>query len=211
MRTVSFCEPVVRNILNRNFVNTFTNTTGDPTAGQSIEHSPNSPSGNCIRGNGKQNVQTIFLTPAGEIFHVATGFLSGQDLANESKFALALFKEMKKSGSDSTLVVDAHRKRLDEEGFAENEINARNPFSQMAMMGMPGSNGSGTKSMNGPGKTVDPQQMFGSFVKRQFLEDNQFSMRNPMMNWQQLEADPTKLVGNGKSFFSSSSSGSNFK
>ena len=206
MRTVSFSEPAVRNLLNRNFVNTFTNTKGDPTSGQSIDHAPGSPSGNCIRGNGKQNVQTIFMTPDGEIYHVATGFLSGEDLAQEANFALKLFKTMqKKPESKSDLVVAAHQSRLAENGFSDREIKANDPVSQMAMMGLPGLNGSSSKSV---GDKV-PRDVFGGFIKRQFLADNQFPIQYPLLGWDQLEEDPAKLVGNGKSFFSSSSSNFN--
>jgi len=94
MRTVTFSDRNLQNMLNQNFVNTFNNTEGDPTAGQSIQHRPSDPAGSCIRGNGKQNVQTIFMTPAGEIFHVATGFLSSEDLFKEAQFSLDLFGEM---------------------------------------------------------------------------------------------------------------------
>ena len=97
MRTVTFSEPSVQNLLNQNFVNTFSNTRGDPTAGQSIKHRPTDPAGQCIRGNGKQNVQTLFMTPEGEIFHVATGFLSADDLQEEAKFSLKLFDEIQKN------------------------------------------------------------------------------------------------------------------
>jgi hypothetical protein len=33
MRTVSFSDSKVRHLLNNEFINTFTNTTGDPTSG----------------------------------------------------------------------------------------------------------------------------------------------------------------------------------
>ena len=49
--------------------------------------------------------------------------------------------------------------------------------------------------------------VFQPFIERQILGDNQFSIKYPLITDTQLERDPTKLVGNGQSFFASSSSG----
>ena len=107
MRTVSFSNQSVRSLLNQEFVNTFTNTTGDPTAGKSIWHSPKDLPGQCARGVGGQNVQTIFMTPEGKIFHAANGFLSADDLLNEVKFAKELFGQIKEA--DAIMPVDEQR------------------------------------------------------------------------------------------------------
>ena len=76
-------------------------------------------------------------------------------------------------------------------------IANRNPM--LAMMLNQSGSGSGLSSQQ-------PQTMFQRMIDQQILKDNQFSMRYPLMDWETLESDPTKLVGNGKSFFSSSSS-----
>jgi hypothetical protein len=208
MRTVSFSNSHVRRLLNNDFVNTFTNTQGDPTAGMSISHRPTDAPGQCIRGNGKQNVQTIFMTPDGEIFHVATGFLSSEDLLAEARFAKELFGHLKSNQSDNrSLVVEAHRQRLLESDFSAQQIDNRNPMMAMMMFSPP----------NNPSFTFDTpeglhsnfgggQSVFEGFIRKQFLEDNQFPIRQPLMSWQNLQNDPAKLVGNGKSFFASSSS-----
>jgi len=123
MRTVSFSNQEIQNVLNDNFVNTFINTKGDPTSGMSIDHAPNDRSGTCVRGNGKQNVQTLFLTPEGGIFHAATGFLSSEDLATEISFAANLFKQLEQSNNDVQIVEDSHRQRLFDAGFSKDQTN----------------------------------------------------------------------------------------
>ncbi len=207
MRTVSFSQPQTRRFLNQNFINTFNDTTGDPTSGQSICHQPDDPSGTCIRGNGKQNVQTLFLTPKGNIFHAATGFLSPEDLLAEAKFAIKLFEDLtQEKQSDRGHVTQAHQKRLASKGFSETEIANPNPL--LRMMGRIPTFANGNLATN---KTVNQpaaaNQVFDAMVRQQFLKDQQFSILHPLMSWEQLQRDPTPLVGNGRSFFSSSSSG----
>lgn len=218
MRAVSLSNKNVNSILNRHFVNTFTDTTGDPTAGTSFQHSPNDSPGNCIRGNGKQNVQTIFMTPAGEIFHVATGYLDPQDLYDEIEFAGELFQAMQKDPDSSVeLVQTAHGRRLEQAGFNDQEINSQSPFDLIAGMqngrldgnsidSMLGSGSRGSNSSSGRSSGSNP---FESMIRSQFLSDNKFPIKNPLMSFETLEADPTPLVGNGQSFFGSSSNSSN--
>jgi hypothetical protein len=204
MRTVTFSDPRIRNIFNQHFVNTHTNTEGDPNAGQSIRHRPGEPAGNCIRGNGKQNIQTIFMTPEGEIFHVATGYLPADDLLDEAKYALQLFGKLKETESDkhAALVTRSHRDRLNEIGESV-DSGFDGMFRMMNSFDRPASSSAAS------GNPPVPGQMFQQFVQRQFREDQQFSIDRPLMSYHRLEQDPTPLVGNGKSFFASSSSGSN--
>ena len=194
MRTVSFSQADVRDLLNSQFVNTFTNTTGDPTAGQSIRHTPKEPAGMCIRGNGQQNVQTIFLTPKGDIFHAATGFLSSEDLIKEANYALNLFNQLQSNSddSDAAIVANAHQQRLQQLGLANTSSRPWNSMMPMSPV---------------DGHSFRPNQMFQHMIDRQIQRDNQFSVDRPLLNYRQLENDPTPLVGNGKTFFSSSSSG----
>lgn len=208
MRTVSFSNRKVQNLLNNNFVNTFSNTTGDPTAGMSINHAPGDRAGNCVRGNGKQNVQTLFLTPEGDIFHAATGFLSSPDIVSEILFAGELFKQIEESDDATETVVNQHRMRLSDEGFTADQIDDQSPLAAMRMMSsqMGQSMISGMSSGNMRNRRPDP---FAAFSKMQFFTDNKFSIQNPLLNIEDFESDPTKLVGNGKSFFASSSSSNN--
>jgi len=201
MRTVSFSDPNLQNLLNSRFVNTYTNTKGDPTSGSSVWHEPGEPAGNCIRGNGQQNVQTIFMTPEGQIFHVATGYLPAEHLFQEANFALHLFDQIKRLEADADiekLISDAHQHRLSQLGFDDSAIQATSEMDRIRQV----ANGMRTS----PGSSDD---MFQRFSQRQILDDHQFSIKHPRMSYQQLESNPATLVGNGKTFFCSQSSSSN--
>ncbi len=213
MRTVSFSQPNVCKLLDQNFVCFHTSTEGDPTAGQSIRHRPGDPAGMCIRGNGQQNVQTIFLTPAGEIFHVVTGFASGDDLAQELLYAHELFGELQQASrkperAPASIVADSHRKRLANYGFSDQQIESQGML--LGGMAMPDLNAmmNPTGSMNRGGNQTTPAAgVFDAMIRGQVLADHQFCIRNPLMTSRQLERDPAVLVGSGQSFFMSNSSG----
>ena len=217
MRTVSFSDKKVQKVFNTKFVNTFTNTVGDPTAGQSIKHRPNESPGPCLRGNGKQNVQTIFMTPEGEIFHVATGYQSSEDLLEESQFALDLFQQIRARDLDDqkSIVVNAHQKRL-----ASPNKNQRSPLSEfdsVVSKFMPQQNfGSSTRGnrfnnripgMNRGVMNIPGMEMMNGFTGFGVDGDQRFSIEHPMITHKELERDPAKLVGEGSSFFASSGFG----
>lgn len=215
MRTVSFSQPDVCKMLDQNFVCYHTSTVGDPTAGQSIEHRPSDPAGTCIRGNGPQNVQTLFLTPEGEIFHVVSGYASPEEFYQELTFATKLFDELKRDTWKSesrpeALVVDSHRARLASLGFDNDQIERGGmmmPANIQEMM-----QGSGMNSLGGFPPNASRSggnqagSVFDTMIRGQVLKDSQFCMNHPLMSGEDFERDPTPLVGNGKSFFSSSSS-----
>ena len=75
-------------MLNEDFVCATINTEGDPTAGASVGHAPTDSCGSSFRGIGRQNVQCLFLTPKGEIFHVASGFRGADDLESVAGVAV---------------------------------------------------------------------------------------------------------------------------
>lgn len=193
MRTVSFSDRKVCSLLNQDFVNTFTNTTGDPTAGKSIWHQPDDLPGSCTRGVGGQNVQTLFLTPEGKIFHAANGYLSAEDLLEEANFAKDLFAEMEKApGSVNEVVRQAHRDRLEELGFDSDQIEAAqsgSPFSSFNLI-----------------SETEPGNIFAGKTKKEVLMGNAFSIKHPLMDYRTFENDPTPLVGKGKSAFVSTNS-----
>jgi len=217
MRTVSFSQPDVCNLLDKDFVCYHTSTEGDATAGMSIRHSPGDPAGTCIRGNGPQNLQILFLTPEGEIFHVVSGFVPADELKQELMFAKSLFDEIKRSASKSnvrpeTIVVDSHRTRLANFGFSEDQIESRGLGLMTGGMSMPGMeaimNQAGQMARSGSQPVAGQSgSVFDSMIRGQVLTDHQFCMRYPLTSSEEFERDPTPLVGNGKSFFMSSSGG----
>lgn len=216
MRTVSFSQPQVQQSLSRDFVCFTTSTEGDPTAGQSIRHRPQDPAGPCIRGNGQQNVQTLFLTPEGEIFHAASGYLSPEDLLAELQFAQELFSKLKETHPTdrADLVRTSHRERLEKIGFTAEQIDAEGNLLGAGMnmqLLLPGSNpisaflpGATPAGQDAGKPTVDP---IAAFTRGQILTDQKFCIDRPLMSAVKFEKDPTPLVGNGKSFFMSSSGG----
>lgn len=113
MRTVSFSNPRVKKLLSDSFYCTLTNIEGDASAGVSLRHAPHDRPGTNARGIGRQNVQTLFTTADGRIFHVASGFLSPQDLLKEASFALQLHKRLREHPDKAIrLVQTAQQKRL---------------------------------------------------------------------------------------------------
>jgi hypothetical protein len=168
---VSLSDQQVKRLLNARFVCAWENTEGQPAAGASFAHSPRDPAPLCIRGNGEHNVQVLFLTPQGEIFHVLAGYVSPRDLQDELRFALANFAALTKAprGSRQSVVTKAHEdmvKKLEKQSFS------------------------------GP---------LGDWERRRAVADHRFAAKHPL-----LEVDsfrPEMLVGNGKSFFGSSTGG----
>src|SRR5262249_1757151 len=133
--------------------------------------SPRDPAPSCIRGNGEHNVQMLFLTPEGKIFHVLAGYLSPKDLHEELQFALSTFDALNKTPAESRedAVTKAHEdmvKQLEKRSF--------------------------------PGP-------LGDWERRRAVDDHRFVAKHPLLSVDSYR--PEMLVGNGKSFFGSSSGG----
>ena len=113
MRTVSFSSDPVQETLKTKFIAAVVNTTGTPATGASCKHAPNEQAGMCTPGIGHQNVQCLFLTPEGEIFHAVTGHQSPKALAEELTYAERLFAKIKENPEQAReLVVERHRATL---------------------------------------------------------------------------------------------------
>lgn len=205
MRTVTFSTPQIRNTIANHFVPLNSNIEGDPLAGESIGHAPNEPPGDCIRGNGRQNVQTIFMTPDEEIFHVATGFLSPQDMMTEMEFAKELFDSLNTEDENRhDLVRKAHQDVLTNLGSQNTQKFADEPMAE-AMKGMMNFGQNGQLPISGMGNPF--QQLSNQLM----TQDQRFMVKRPLIQRTDFERDPGDLVGRGKTFFSSSkSSGQGF-
>jgi hypothetical protein len=208
MRTVTFSDDQVQRVLNNEFVCCYTDTTGDPTAGASFSHAPGEQPGPCGKGAGRQNVQVIFMTPASEIFHVATGFLEPDDLLTETTYARELFADLQRNRSQrKQTVVASHESHLRNLGFKPNEIAAAdNQLSDM-FLGGPNPQDFGINmpkmkdfGVNVPGAGAN---MFQDIARQRLLKDHKFVMRNPLMTRKTFEESPQSLVGHHKSFFGS--------
>ncbi len=178
MRTVSFSPAKIRKALNKDFVCHAINTEGEPSAGGSHAHSPSDPAGRCSDGVANQNVQVLFLTPAGKIFHTVSGFRSPELLEKELTFARTLFRDIRdKPDSAADIVKAEHRKR------------GIRPLITQSSRRVPRRGGGGG----------------GGSIQRSLQFDYTFSQRYPMLAMTELEKNPRLLVGNGSSVFMSGS------
>ena len=206
MRTVSFSNKNVSDTLNANFVCTHTSIEGDPSAGHSLKHSPQDAAGLCGRGAGRQNVQTVFMTPDNKIFHVVTGYLDSNDLLDETRFASQMYRELKRNGKQpAQTVVALHTKRLRNLGFETEEIRApENMMSEMLATSFSpedlGMNLSGMTRRMGSQNGNMLQQM----NRQRVLKDHRFVMKNPLLDRDAFDEAPQDLVGRHTSFFGSS-------
>ena len=210
MRTVTFSNVQVQKYLNQNFVGCITNTHGDRSSGASFAHKPSDAPGPCGRGAGRQNVQTVFLTPQGELLHVASGFLSAQILLEEMKFAHQLWEQLKSGGEGrKQQLVDEHRKRLHTLGFNDREISeANDPGFDLKLKSLsPADIGFDIPAFPILGIPENVPVSLGQEVSQvRVLKDHDFVMKNPLVSVQQFDRNVTELVGEGPSFFGSHSS-----
>ncbi len=197
MRTVTFSNAKVQQVLNNDFVCCYTNTKGDASAGHSFSHSPDSEPGPCGRGAGRQNVQTIFMTPDNQIFHVATGYLDPDDLLDEIKFAKGLFASIQRNPKrDKTTVVAAHQRQLKTLGFTANQIAA--PENRLTESLLSGPNPQDFGINLGPAGGI-----FSNISQQRVLKDHKFAISHPLITRKEFERNPQSLVGHNRSFFGS--------
>ncbi len=206
MRTVSFSSPAVRTILQDYFVCQLINTTGDPTSGASVGHAPSDAAGLCTRGIGKQNVQCLFLTPSGEIFHAASGYRGPDDLRSELEFALALYRGVRKQPANaSQLVRDVHIERLRNQGFSDDLITGSDSSGMLLAMRTARDFAELNRS---PGNPLDAvNQVFAMKGRNSELSDGRFSVHYPMIPMREFLEDPRILVGHESSAFQSVGNG----
>ena len=174
---MTLSDRTVRQLLQREFHCTWGNTDGDAAAGESFAHEPGDPAGSCIRGNGEHNVQLLILTPEGEILGALAGFLSAEELAEELRFASALWRDLQRAVADEQLdredvegfVADAHERRV-------RELEKR--------------------EWKGP---------LADFAKRRALSDHRFSARRALMPYEEFRI--VDMVGSARTFFGTSQGG----
>lgn len=203
MRTVSFSSAPVHDSLTNDFVCYSLNIDGDPSAGASVGHAPTDSPGFCTRGIGKQNVQCLFLTPDGRIFHAASGFQGPEDLKAQLDTALKLFADIQEHPDrDGQIVRDYHQKRLDELQ-AESNAGSTLPgsfgqfMSQLSRGGVPGGGFNPTSFANA----------MNCGMPNPDYSDNQYMVEHPLIRLDQFERNPRELVGYERSAFVSVGNG----
>jgi hypothetical protein len=90
LRVVTLSDDAVLNALKKNFVCGFKNITGQPYAGKSGQHDPDSPAVFTTNGAGPHNVQIFFLSSDGVVLHCLPGYWSPVDFLHEMQFALTM-------------------------------------------------------------------------------------------------------------------------
>ena len=193
-------------MLQNDFVCQLINTLGDPTSGASVGHAPGDAAGLCTRGIGKQNVQCLFLTPSGEIFHAASGYRGPEDLRSELEFALALYRGVRKQPANaSQLVRDVHIERLRNQGFSDDLITGSDSSGMLLAMRTARDFAELNRSTGNPLDAV--KQAFAIKGRNSELSDGRFSVHYPMIPMQKFLEDPRILVGHESSAFQSVGNG----
>lgn len=211
MRTVSFSPASVRQKLNNDFVCHVINTDGDASAGSSQAHAPTDSPGMCAEGIGNQNVQTLFLTPEGEIFHTASGYRGPEELLSELEFATTLFEQIRRQPQQAQqLVRTSHRKKMQADGFTDEVLDrkssAMNPFADM-QLGQPNMFQKAGGQSGQSGAPFDMKRMNDNFfagkTRQSKLLDYRFANEHPLMPFEDFENNPRLLVGNATTAFAS--------
>ena len=223
MRTVTFSDSNVQSLLDSDFVCTYTNTKGDPSAGASFSHSINDQPGPCGPRAGRQNVQLVFMNSQGNMFHVACGYLSPKDMQSEIRFASDLYGTIKlKSKNASQSVADSHYDRLRKLDYTKQEIeesvsqfgdsitsfspqdlDLQFPQLSMPKLKMPKMN---LPNANLPQTNFDPNLISTALENvshYRVLRDHKFMIDNPMISRKDFDKSPQNLLGDQKSFFGS--------
>lgn len=212
MRTVSFSSAPVKEKLNNDFVCHVIDTDGDASAGSSQAHAPTDGPGMCAEGIGNQNVQTLFLTPEGKIFHTASGYRGPQELLSELNFAETLFKQIRHQPKEAQqLVKTSHRKRMKADGFTDEVLDrktsAMNPFQDMIENMRNQKQRQANRQNRRSGSPFDAQKMndefFAGKTRQSKLLDYRFANENPLMAFEDFERNPRLLVGNATTAFAS--------
>ncbi len=194
---MSLSNAKVNRLLNDEFVCAYINTQGDPNSGESFSHRPRDPVGPCLRGNGEHNVQMITMSPAGEIFHVLSGYVGPEELLAELQFAQATWRELAKLddvAARKKLLIAAHEKfarELEDRRFDEDET----PLAAGA---------AGFRNMQKrlqPAFGPEMQSLMAGFTGQRAALDHAFVMKHPLLSYQDYRSED--LVGNAKSFFGS--------
>jgi hypothetical protein len=210
MRAVSFSSAPVNKTLNNDFVCHYVNTEGDPSAGQSQAHAPNDPPGRCVEGIGNQNVQALFLTPEGKIFHTASGYRGPKQLLKELAFAKNLFEEIQEDPRNAERIVRTeHLRKMKAEGISKESLKrAGSPGGEVAAMMQSmfplrrgGSVPASASRQFNPQNF--PDRMFAGKTKHSRLLDYRFAAEHPMMPLNDFEKNPRLLVGNAVTAFAS--------
>jgi hypothetical protein len=198
---VSLSNAKVNRLLNDKFVCANVNIQGDPNSGESFSHLPRDPVGPCLRGNGEHNVQMITMSPAGEIFHVLSGYIGPEELLAELQFAEASWHELAKIED-----ADARKKVLvaSHEKFVREAETRRYDADDAPVPGAAAGLRDIQKQLRLPfGEEL--QNLTAGFTGQRGALDHAFAIKHPLLPYKEYRSE--ELVGNAKTFFGSTGFG----
>lgn len=201
MRTVSFSHAPLRRLLDSQFVCSWRNIEGDPNAGASFAHDPESNPGFCTRGNGNHNIQFLIMTPDERLVHAVSGFISGTDLQKELNWARETWKQVSRKPTEEeqrVALAEAHRARA-EEIRASSPVDAalhRTGVLERAGLSRTTRQLEGIFGQKG---IPDPTAMMSQIMKKRSVSDHEFMEQNALQPYDEFQLE--ELVGRGTSFF----------
>jgi len=87
---VTLSNDILLKVLKNQFICGFKNIKGEPYAGKSGKHDPDSPAVLTTNGAGPHNVQIFMLSSDGTVLHCLPGYWCPEDLIHEMTFAMGL-------------------------------------------------------------------------------------------------------------------------
>jgi len=203
MRTVSFSSAPVHDRLSDGFVCCSINTDGDPSAGASVGHAPADTPGQCTQGVGKQNVQCLFLTQDGEIFHTASGFQGPEDLQRHLEAASTLFAAIRNAPDHARRIVrEFHEERLTE---LDRDNSSRRTAPAAIAQFMTQFTHMATRGRRRNRTSVD--DMFEFKTQNAEYSDNRYMVEHPLITLEEFQRNPRELVGREHTAFISVGNG----
>lgn len=87
---MTLSNDILLKVLKSQFICGFKNIKGEPYAGKSGKHDPDSPAVLTTNGAGPHNVQMFMLSSDGTVLHCLPGYWCPEDLIREMQFAMVL-------------------------------------------------------------------------------------------------------------------------
>src|SRR5262245_26050745 len=139
----------------------------------------------------------LTMSPAGEIFHVLSGYVGPQELLAELQFAEATWRELAKledANDRKKILIAAHEKfarELESRHFDEDSTTM--PIMAAAFRNMQ------------PAFGAELQNLAAGFTGQRGALDHAFAIKHPLLPYKEFHSE--ELVGNAKTFFGSTGFG----
>ena len=147
-------------------------------------------------------MQTLFLTPEGEIFHTASGFQKADKLVSEMDAATDLWKKIRKDRKNAREIVrGVHLARLEEFEKTKAADTRRNHSRQQDAMPRQFRPANILSAMQNAPSMAD--NVFSRKTRQSAYDDARFGAQYPMLPIDEFQKTPSLLVGTAVSSFAS--------